>query len=483
MSIQANQGGGVTVFSAGGTGGGGGGTPGGSSGQLQYNASGSFGGMSGTAWNDTTRSLTLTGATVTTSNPVFDLTQTWNAGATTFTAIKMDVTDTASASSSLLLDLQTGGVSQFSVSKAGVSTSATLIGTNIISVGAAATPTVRMVSTGVVISSAAAYGISSTTNAGSSADLILRRAAAASLQLGAADAAAPIAQTLGVQSVVAGTSNTAGTNFTIKGSAGTGTGAGGSIIFQVAPAGSSGTAQNAFANALTIGSSGSSTTVTATALVASSFAISGGQGITVTTSQIGLFNTGVFGWTNNAGSAGALDVILARDAANTLALRNGTSAQTFNVYNTYTDASNYSRLSFQGFTGAGGFGITSQAAGTGSLLAIRLVVAGNQNIYLDTNSTTRLFVDYSGHVGTGTDNTTDLGETTLGTRRFRNIYAGTSVTPGAGVTVASLPTPTTGMVARVTNALAPAVGATVAGGGAAQALVWYNGANWTVIGV
>ena len=39
------------------------------------------------------------------------------------------------------------------------------------------------------------------------------------------------------------------------------------------------------------------------------------------------------------------DAQLHRDAANTLAQRNGTNAQTLRVYNTYTDASNYERLS------------------------------------------------------------------------------------------------------------------------------------------
>ena len=51
-------------------------------------------------------------------------------------------------------------------------------------------------------------------------------------------------------------------------------------------------------------------------------------------------------------------------------------------------------------------------------------------------------------------------------------------------TVATLPgTPAVGMIARVTDATAPAMGSTVAGGGAAAALCWYNGANWSVIGV
>lgn len=85
-------------------------------------------------------------------------------------------------------------------------------------------------------------------------DAFIERVGAGALRFGAPDAAAPVAQSLSVQNVVAGTSNTAGANVTINGSQGTGTGLGGSIIFQVAPAGSSGTAQNALAAALTIDS-------------------------------------------------------------------------------------------------------------------------------------------------------------------------------------------------------------------------------------
>lgn len=53
---------------------------------------------------------------------VNDLTQTWNNVATTFTAIKMNATDTASAAGSLLIDLQVGGGSKFSVTKSGGAT-------------------------------------------------------------------------------------------------------------------------------------------------------------------------------------------------------------------------------------------------------------------------------------------------------------------------------------------------------------------------
>lgn len=63
------------------------------------------------------------GGTITVSQP-FTITQGWNAGVVTFTGFKENITDSASASGSLLFDLQVGNVSQFSVSKAGVITSA-----------------------------------------------------------------------------------------------------------------------------------------------------------------------------------------------------------------------------------------------------------------------------------------------------------------------------------------------------------------------
>lgn len=50
---------------------------------------------------------------------IYDMADTWNNAGTTFTAIKMNVTDTASAAASLLMDLQVGGVSKFSVNKSG----------------------------------------------------------------------------------------------------------------------------------------------------------------------------------------------------------------------------------------------------------------------------------------------------------------------------------------------------------------------------
>jgi len=126
-----------------------------------------------------------------------------------------------------------------------------------------------------------------------STDLILTRSAAATLQIGAADAASPVAQTIIGQSVVAGTSNTAGASLTIGGSKGTGSGAGGSLVFQVAPAGSSGSTQNSLTAALTIASTkavsavGSITAASGTTITAGGTA---GAGLLVSaTANFGIF--------------------------------------------------------------------------------------------------------------------------------------------------------------------------------------------------
>ena len=58
---------------------------------------------------------------------VADLVAVWNNVATTFSAIKMDVTDTASAAGSMLLNLLVGGAARFQVTKAGAVTAASSV--------------------------------------------------------------------------------------------------------------------------------------------------------------------------------------------------------------------------------------------------------------------------------------------------------------------------------------------------------------------
>jgi hypothetical protein len=426
------------------------------------------------------------GATITASTPLIDGTQTWNNAAVTFTGAKLNITDTASNGASLLMDLQVGGASRFYVGKTG---RANVFDLNCwdgdLLIYRAGTLAARAGTASFSVPSQLALS----NNNPSAPDLFLTRRGAANLRLGAADAAAPVAQTLSVQSVVAGTTNTAGTNLTITGSQGTGTGAGGSLIFQVAPAGSSGSAQNALATALTINSARQLIVDAAGAANAPAIAIGTSAGIyqvagtTLSISnnnaETARFGIGILRLGTSSLAFGAdfttQDVFLLRDAANTLALRNGANAQTFNVYNTFTDASNYEVGQVSWSTNV--FTIATSALGTGTARNLVLRWSTGASITLANNSMTFS----SGNLLFGTDGNRDIGS--VSANRPANIYAHTAITPGRGVVVASLPTPTTGMIARVTDATAPVIGMTVVGGGAAYALVNYNGANWTVIGV
>lgn len=64
--------------------------------------------------------LTITGATQTTAISPLSVTQTWNASGVTFPGIVLNVTNTASAAASKLLDLQVGGTSVVYVDKSGL---------------------------------------------------------------------------------------------------------------------------------------------------------------------------------------------------------------------------------------------------------------------------------------------------------------------------------------------------------------------------
>jgi hypothetical protein len=179
--------------------------------------------------------LSANNGTLTSSSPAFTLAQTWNSAGVVFTALRANVTDTASASGSLLMDLQVGGSSRFSFSKSGTFTaSAWMLATSEI------------------------Y-------------------------------------------------------------------AGGSLGSSQFYAGSSG---------------------------------------------INLGSATFVAWTSG-NSLGTKDTYLYRDAANILAQRNSTNAQTFRLYRTFTDASNYERLGFL-TTNTTRYTITSENAGTGSARSLEV---------------------------------------------------------------------------------------------------------------
>lgn len=117
--------------------GGGGGSPAAPDTSIQFNDGGSFGGDADLTWNKTTNllaiagrqtitpaantvPLTISGYSLTGSNAqsLLSLAGTWNTTGTP-TGINLNITDTASGASSLLMDLSVGGTSRFSVSKNG----------------------------------------------------------------------------------------------------------------------------------------------------------------------------------------------------------------------------------------------------------------------------------------------------------------------------------------------------------------------------
>ena len=233
----------------------------------------------------------------------------------------------------------------------------------------------------------------------------------ADFHLGLADAASPVAQTISVQSVVAGTSNTAGANLSINGSQGTGTGVGGSLLLRTAPAGSSGTAQNALVTAVAITSAGNvgiGTTSPAAkldvagAVTAAGYytATSGGVSLVANglwqqgTGHLTLASGAILGWSGaanvNTDQPGVTR--LQSEGTGILALRNGANAQTFNVYGTYTSGTSYERLTLSAPSAANAIIGTNKGSGGGTA----------RGLDLHTDGAARMTITTAGNVGIGT---------------------------------------------------------------------------------
>lgn len=90
---------------------------------------------------------------------------------------------------------------------------------------------------------------SATGDPSSTADLYLRRGAAATLQFGAGDTASPVAQTLQFQNAT-GTNTAAAANASIKGPGATGTGTPGDVIVYTGVATASGSSANTYSPAI-----------------------------------------------------------------------------------------------------------------------------------------------------------------------------------------------------------------------------------------
>lgn len=264
---------------------------------------------------------------------IYNLTDTWNDGATTFNAIKMNVTDAASSSSSLLMDLQINGASKFSVSKDGrinIGTGGFLTeALSGLAVYRASALPFHVGNTGIISAgSAGSYAFSSTVTAGQTPDVALIRESAGVLK---------------VTDGSTGQGDIIANSFKLPN---------GPYIGEAPGAG----AQRALV-----------------------FYNGGDLAFGVNENTVSLNNDFPLIWTSSVNSDNpAISVSLYREADNILAQRNGTNSQEFRVYNTYADATNYERASM-GWSG-NIFGISQQVDGSGARR--RLQVSGFNDIML-----------------------------------------------------------------------------------------------------
>lgn len=151
-------------------------------------------------------------------------------------------------------------------------------------------------------------------------------------------------------------------------------------------------------------------------------------GLSANFDGITLRNTGGIYWGPSSTADfgfGSQTLALLQDASNTLGLRNGTNPQTFDVYKTYTDASNYERLHI-GYGGGATYDIYNEQAGTGVARPIQLFTSSTVNLNFGTNSIIDWFLQgTTGHFLANTDNTYDIGAS--GATRPRTGYFGTSL--------------------------------------------------------
>lgn len=91
-------------------------------------------------------------------------------------------------------------------------------------------------------------------------------------------------------------------------------------------------------------------------------------------SGVRIASDGYFAWDSTTGLTSGIDLFLLRDAAQTLAQRNGTNPQTFRLYNTYTDGSNYERGFVRWNTNV--LEIGAEAVGTGTARGLAFFTNG-----------------------------------------------------------------------------------------------------------
>ena len=331
---------------------------------------------------------------------IYNLTDTWNNVATTFDAIKINVTDTASAAGSKLLNLQVGGSTKFAVGNDGsltlensvisyskiqnVSATDKLLGRS--TAGAGVIEEVTCTAAGrALLDDASAADQRTTLGLGSGSDVTFAGLTVTEDALNATPVTVSGYSLTGAN--VQPLMNLTGTWNTSGNASG--------ITLNI-----TNTASGASSDLMRLQTGGTNQfRVTKTGGVKANEYYVGDTAVTVSTVWIGLVNTGTlrssttetkllgtagFGWVASNVTSETIDTALWRDAANNLAQRNGTNAQTFRVYNTSTSSNaNYERGKLEWASDI--FRIGTEKGGTGtSARAMHLQTDGTTALTLTT---------------------------------------------------------------------------------------------------
>jgi hypothetical protein len=130
--------------------------------------------------------------------------------------------------------------------------------------------------------------------------------------------------------------------------------------------------------------------------------------------------------TTHTGLGVASDTILLRDGApNTLALRNGTNAQTFNVYGTYTSGTSYERLTLSAPSAANAIIGTNKGSGGGTARGLEFQTDGVTRMTIATTGLVSIPISIAVSSAVRTNFINNLGDS-LSMFSFVNDSTGTS---------------------------------------------------------
>ena len=324
----------------------------------------------GTTDSPTFGNATFSTGSIATSQPL-TLTQTWNAAGVTFAAQVVDITTTNSANGSAFFDVKQNGISRFKVVKNSGATTAQII----INGGDANPCSFTCAGNSLSI---ATEGNQNVTLANG---FTVRRNGG-----GAATTGGTITSTQTWNSIA---SIFTGFNINVTDSNSDPA----SLLMDLQVGGVSqakfrkdGLLTCASINASSSGSNFASITSSSTGV----FLQAGGR--------LGISNTGYLGFSASADATGALDLQILRDgAANTLAQRNGTAAQTSRFYDTYTSATDYHRLAIATARA------TATAMSGASVTLTNIIPAGAVVVGVTCKVTTAITGATSFQIGTAAD--------------------------------------------------------------------------------